>query len=154
MSQVKQLIKEEVTRQLQLMKRQIDLELRQDIQAVRNELIARIDQVQSTVSDDVNKQLVAADTGVSREMAVAICDNMAQNVYGKIIGELNTTIVPRVNAIMQAQSYHNQDTTELITQYRRAIYDESNGAKAITDGKTATIAPHVSLFFNEDDKYI
>ena len=159
-STIQQFIRDEITKQLVVMKRQIDLEISRDIKKLRSDLIEEIGQIQKTVSvglDDVNKQLVSVDSGMNRESTLALCDSMGKSDYNKIMGDLNKTIVPRVNALMQSVSYHSQDTTELITDYRRAVYQQAEQCgttKKITDGKSKDISQHVSLFFGEDDKLI
>jgi hypothetical protein len=167
--------RDEITRQLSIMKKQVDIELKRDLEAMKarimqetraimrnvaseilNEIPKRVSEEISKqregVLNDINKQIVARD-GVSKELALEISNNTGKIVYNKIMSDLNNTIVPKMNHLERAVKYHTQDTTELITDYRRAVYEQkrADSVGMISDGKDVCISEHVNLFFNEND---
>ncbi len=157
-------ISDEITRQLSLLKRQLDLEIKRDFAAMKDSIIREmrsyidnkvemeIAATSDKLSADVNKQLVTAGGGMSKDLVVAISNNTGQQVYKKIIGDLNKTIVPKIENLELMAKYRDDDTHELLNRYRTAVYEQNKGStKAITDGKSLHISEHVNLFFNEND---
>ena len=181
---------DEVQRQLQMVKRQIDLELADDIAKlraelaimvraevaairgeIRNEVSRATADVSAKVSAQVNAQVSAQvsagvnnalavrggeESRANRELVVATCKQLGTAVYNRVLGELNETLVPKIDNLAEWMNYQTQDTTELITDYRRAVYDQNRPAdqRLITDGKgnsRTRIRNNVDVFFSEDD---
>jgi hypothetical protein len=77
------------------------------------------------------------------------------DVYNKVISELNTTIVPRLNSALQWVSYNMQDVDSIVDTYRREVETVSSGIDPaqllLTTGATdkRIITPHVRTFFED-----
>jgi hypothetical protein len=157
-------ISEEITRQLSLLKRQIDAEIKRDLAAMKDSIVremrsyvdnkidSEIASTRNKLSEDVNKQIVAANGGVSKDLVMSVANNAGQQVYKKIITDLNKTIVPKIEHLDLMMKYRDDDTHQLLNNYRYAVFEQHNpDAKMITDGKSLHISEHVNLFFNEND---
>lgn len=155
---------DEITRQLQELKRTLDNEVLSDFRELRRVILAEVkdlvvNEVKNTVATEVktqlatqarlttetvtssvtqslrkemaevvntNNQLVAMNnkqlanaTTMNKEVCKAICEQASQYAYNTVISEINEKIVPKVDNMMRWVSYQTQDTTELITDYRK-----------------------------------
>lgn len=139
-------------------KRQVSSQL-QEVRAATQ----RVDDISKEVESQltsVNNQIVlsgerqlAVTKEATKALVLAVGEKVAEDVYVRVVGEINDTIVPKVNNMVQWVNYQTQDTTDMLTDYRRAVEHTANsGHKLITDGKDkSVITPHVRTFFNEYD---
>jgi hypothetical protein len=137
--------------------RELDSRLRKN----NDDLKKDVDNMIGKKFADVNKQItVAGDRQLalsgqaSQEIALKMSKQVATEVYKKVVSEVNKEILPKFNNAVQWMNYQTQDTTELLTNYRRKVSDVSNGdgKKLLThkdDGRV--INEHVSMFFGSDD---
>lgn len=167
-----------ITSQLVDMKRQIDAELTADISTLRDQLVtlinAQISKSEATVASlatdlkqmdtkitatnsqivVANKQQLVAVRESTKELINAVGQQITNSTYKKVVEEINKTIVPKVENMMQYVSYQMQDGGEIVTDYRRAVDRVANntGSKMLTDGKDKhIISENVSMFFREGD---
>ena len=168
----------EITKQLKQLKQQLDRELLDDLKELRAGLLADLKQhisneikvnlktVSENMRKETNNQLVVANdmqlvavtnaAKMNKEIAGAICKQASEHAYNLVINEINTNVMPKVDNMMQWMSYQTQDTTELITDYRRAVHKQSstNAGNLLTSGGTGSssrIQPNVEMFFTEGD---
>lgn len=136
--------------------------LRAEIKTLRNEISTK---AAATPSQPSGQLVTRADmrgilSATLKESSALIERNAAQLA----IAEVEKNIVPQMNAMRRAidmtmtqVKYQNDDTTVELNNYRMAamLESETNGKRAITDGKTDTrhvIMPGaVRLGFAEDD---
>lgn len=152
------------------MKRQLDKEIAEDFAQLRAEIraIAREEAqraaedatagVAATVSATVNNQLALSAAGTetkNRELMLATCKQLGSAIYSKVITEVNQTIAPKLDKMESWVNYQTQDTTELITDYRRAVYDQTKDDQLLlTDGGKPNkpfLRKGVDVFFGESD---
>ena len=96
---------------------------------------------------------VEANCAIVRANKVALVNEIGCVVYDKVIDELNTKVLPRVNRAIDWMEYKTEDTDTLITSYRHAVTAQARQEEQL---KTLTcegmdtshiISEHVSLFF-------
>jgi hypothetical protein len=167
-------IRAEITAQLLLMKRQIDLEIAEDIKGVEERIkthiasaeqrtTAAVAEVRSSVDTKVTaakSQIVLANNNQlatvqeqTKQMMQAVGQQITNAAYKRVIADINRDIVPKVNSMVEFVNYQMQDPGEIVTDYRRAVHQQANeGQKLLTDGNDKhVISEHVSLFFREDN---
>lgn len=149
LEKVESMVNTAVVRELDSRLRKNNDDLKKDVDAMVGKKIA-----------DVNKQIaitgdrqLALSGQASQEVALKLSKQVATEVYKKVISDVNKEILPKFNDAVQWMNYQTQDTTELLTNYRRKVNDVSNGdgKKLLTnknDGRV--INEHVSLFFGQD----
>lgn len=125
------------------------------VEDVRRDVDARLDKVNGQLVVANNKQLAVVKQN-TKELMLAVGQQVQTQVYSRIIGEINEKIVPRVNNMVQWVNYNMQDGGEVVDQYRRAVEYQANktapGLEMITNGEDKNIiSPHVRLFFNQED---
>lgn len=152
----------EVTSQLQVLKKQLDIEVQEDISAVSDKIRKSETKLTDTV-DKIKEQLGATQlqmvtTTATRDLVAATGKQVAQQVHTQIVNMLNKDIVPKLNNMVQYVNYQMQDTGEVITDYRRAVERQANehlqpGQKMLTDGKVdkQVLSEHVRMFFGDED---
>ncbi len=172
------LITNEITNQLRELKAQLNKEIVEDLQVMRNEITkavtAHVDEKiaqeierqfkahHTTIAAEVDKKLAASDKQIalSRQSTNDIVQKMGQNiyseVYGRIMGDINKRIVPEVNKMVQWVNYNMQDGNAIVDSYRRDVEKQSEAERGVlhlTDGKKdeRIISPHVRTFFSEAD---
>jgi hypothetical protein len=179
-------IRAEIVSQLVVVKKQIDIEVRQDLDAlrgaiskeikaaiadIRGSVAADVRDVRSSVASDIknveqqvnktNSQIVVSQERqlatvkkVTKDLVMVVGQQITSQVYGKVMDEINTKIVPKVNNMVQYVNYQMQDGGEVVTDYRMAVDRQYNGTgdtKRITDGNDKHILQAgVSLFFTDD----
>jgi hypothetical protein len=172
--------KKYITSQLVAMKKQMDLELSSDLEKLRVSIVSEImkkvsEQISQKVNsatatvvesldkkiNDNNKQIVSANNNqlqvvkqTTKELMLAVGQQVTDTVYNKVIGEINSTIVPQVDNLIRFVHYNAQDGGEIVTDYRRAVEAQSNAEdmKMLTNGNTShVISQHVRTFFTADD---
>tara|TARA_R110002153_G_scaffold273997_3_gene446466 strand:- start:105206 stop:105718 length:513 start_codon:yes stop_codon:yes gene_type:complete len=165
-------VKKIVRAELQAMKRQIDIEIRRDLDALTETLrqeisstgvnIASANSSTGTNNDNViNTQLVTMQQNTDKQIAmlkettkelmVGFGSQITKQTYEKVIGEINKNIVPRIDSLIEYVNYSNQDGQEIITNYRRAV-DQRVNTSMITDGKDdgRILSANVSMFFGDE----
>lgn len=174
----KAFIRSEITSQLVALKKQIDLEIAEDIARIDSKIADAIRDAlakQSTAVDQkcaeavravdakiatAKNQITVANNGQlvqsqeqTRQMIQAVGQQITNATYKRVIAEINREIVPKVNSMVEFVNYQMQDPGEIVTDYRRAVNSSQNdGAKMLTDGDNRhVISEHVSLFFREDN---
>lgn len=130
-----------------------------NIQEVKREVMEEMDRKLEGMNNQIvlsnNKQILATKQ-LTKEMAGAITAAASKQVYQAVISEINTKIVPKVNDMVQWVNYNMQDTGELITDYRRAVEEQSRGgdmkllASSRGEDKSRWAGGNVGLFFTED----
>jgi hypothetical protein len=156
-------LRDEIQRQLVLLKRQLDKELAEDLKKLRTELRAEIlaelrgaardaavdaardaardavraeiPKAKSELESTLNNQLATRSETAGRELVATACRQMGNVVYKKVIEEVNHTLVPKIDNMATWLNYQTQDTAELVNDYRRAVYKQNcEGQLALTDG--------------------
>lgn len=140
-------ISAEITRQLVLLKYQLDFEINKD----KTQILSYIDQQLAELKDDINRRFTqlesSLDSKINSQLTVTeknqlavveqtrelmtrdisrISTHMANRVYDKITDDINTKIAPKLENLVQYVAYNNQDTNELITRYRAAVTRDEN----------------------------
>ena|ERR1700743_2014065 len=170
-------IANEITLQLRELKRQINIELTHDLNVLRDQIMADImhnvtneidrkikhavekslSEVRSDISN-MNSQLVVTNERdaalikqTTKELITKVSKHVCDEVYGRVVGEINTTIVPKVDNMVKWVNYNMQDGGEIIDKYRRTV-ENQNETLSITDGSrdSRIISPYVRMFFGED----
>lgn len=157
-------IRAEITSQLIALKKQIDIEMAEDIQNLEKRLAAMIgtavgsavatsEQKTAASIDAVKKEVDTKVATAKNQIALANNNQLAtvnettkqliqvagqqivNAAYKKVIGEINRDIVPKVNNMIEYVNYQMQDGGEIVTDYRRAVHAQANGdTKLLTDG--------------------
>ena len=172
--QVRDIVQEELVK----LKRQIDAEFMKDLAELKYELVGMINEMKDaeviqpmnkSTQDNIEcmrentdnqivsireetKQQLAQLRESTKELIVKFGAEVQKNTYNKVIDNINKTIVPRMDNLIEYVNYHNQDGQEIITNYRRAVDDRVNGQKMLTDGVDdgRIISENVSMFFGEE----
>lgn len=112
---------------------------------------------QLTVSND---RQIAALKRSTQELAVAVTKKVSAvvsaQVYDKVIGELNTSIVPQVNQVVNWMAYSTQDGQGVVDDFRRntmSQFTADPGTRLLTNGGNTShiISDHVRVCFTDDD---
>jgi hypothetical protein len=170
----------EVTKQLRELKQQLNKEFIEDLKAMQADILGKIDdRVRAEVDKQVriamaaigpeidrrvskatesvvaanNKQMVVARES-TRELVAVASQEIFDDVYDRVITEINEKVVPKVDNMMQWVNYKTRDETETIDSYRRAVEHQITGdRRLLTDGKNDSriITPHVRTFFGDSD---
>jgi hypothetical protein len=170
----KSFIREEITKQLRSLKKQIDIEISSDLEKLDAKFAAALSEATKKAADDVTRvrsevdakvdtaknQIVATNSNQlavvresNRKMLQEVGQQITNATYKKVVAEINRELVPKLNGMVEYVNYQMQDTTELVTDYRRAVNDQVNGGqKYITDGNNkGIISEHVSMFFRDEE---
>lgn len=171
----KSYIRAEITAQLIAVKKQIDVEIAEDIKNLEARLLSAVTsaigdserKTAETVKKDVDTKVAAAKNQIvlannnqlatvqetTKQLVQAVGNKIASAVHKRVIDEINRDIVPKVNSMVEYVSYQMQDPGEIVTDYRRAVERQAHGdTKLLTDGNDShIISEHVSMFFREDD---
>jgi phage I-like protein len=151
---VRKIVREELVK----LKRQLDIEIKRDIDALRSELTKTVDEkttVQSTqlaaIQQNNDRQLTTMKEA-TKQLLVNFGTQITKQTYEKVITEVNQKIVPRIDGLIEYVNYQNQDGQEIITDYRRAVDHRVNGQQFLTDGQDddRILGPHTSLFFGKE----
>jgi hypothetical protein len=150
---VKAAIAEEITKQLYEFKAQIMAEC----EALINKKIKKLqrnqtDAVTNAVTSQNDRALVVQKE--TEKMILAVGMEVQKSVYNKVMTEINTNVMPKVERVMDRINYHMEDGDAVVDSYRREVEKQSNpGIKRITDGKKddRIITAHVRTFFGEDN---
>lgn len=175
--QQEEFIRGEITRQLIALKKQIDVEIAEDTARLEKRLLAAVtdavgasdrkcnDEI-AKVRTDVDSKMSAAKNQIvannsqlatiqesTRNMIQAVGQQITNATYKKVVAEINRELVPKLNGMVEYVNYQMQDSTELVTDYRRAVHSQSKeGQKMLTDGNDKHIlSEHVSMFFTENE---
>ncbi len=126
-------------------------DVKTEVQGVAAGIDGKITAMNGQLVTTGERQL-ALSKAATKEIIQVVGQKIANDVYDNVLGEINKTIVPKVNDKVNWVNYQTQDTGELITDYRRAVDRVSNsGQKFITDGNDKhVITPHVRLFFDDN----
>lgn len=175
-------IANEITSQLMELKQQINIELTRDLGALRNQIVsdvtcalsseidrkikianerasADISRMRNDVANMSSQLVVANDNNIAlikqntKELMTGIGQHVCNQVYDRVVDEINTTIVPKVDNMVKWVNYNTQDTVDIVDKYRRAVEKQSHDpTKLITDGSrdSRIITPHVRMLFGED----
>lgn len=91
---------------------------------IKNEVMADMNKKMADMNNQIalvgDKQLVA-----TKQMAETITSAASKQIYQAVLTEINDKIMPKVNNMVQWVNYQTQDTTELITDYRHAVAEQS-----------------------------
>jgi len=173
---IKRLVRAEVTSQLKELKEQIDKELVESLHLmernITNELTARllkdVDRKVKSSVDPIKKEINEISTHNksqmvlindkqleaqrnTKQLVLAVAEGIQNNVYDKVFGEINETLMPKFNALTQWVNYNTQDGDEVVDSYRRAVEQQSLGQGLLTNNdSTKFISPHVRTFFDDD----
>lgn len=178
--ELKQQINREIIEDLEIIKKQVTEDVIRDVTArlqpeidrkargavnrigddLRRELDDTVDKKISGMNNQIvlaNDRQIAMVKQTTKELVMAVGQQVTNSVYTKVIGEINEKIVPKVNNMVEYVQYQMQDGGEVVTNYRRAVEAQSNkhlqpGMKMITDGKNdrQVISENVRLFFSPD----
>lgn len=115
--------------------------------------IAHIDRTNNQIVVANNQQLAAANEK-TREMIIAVGQQVCDTVYERVITEINTEVVPKVNNMVQWVNYNMQDGGEVVDSYRRAVENQHRPdpkIKLLTDGHRdkRIITEHIRTFFSD-----
>jgi hypothetical protein len=153
-------IRQIVTSELLKLKKQIDIEISADIANLEKKLTAVEKSVETTTANvrkDIAKNQLAIVTKSderNRELILAVGQQITNTTYKKVMEEINREIVPKINNMASFVAYQMQDPTEIITDYRRAVHNQSEASTAgrITDGNDRhVISEHVQVFFRDEE---
>lgn len=173
-------ISAEITRQLRELKAQLNREMVEDLNAmqanimsklgpmIEEKVAAEVDRRMRAMSSEVDKKVAGAVEVVAaannrqlvvarestRELVRAASMEICDDVYERVIGEINEKVVPKVDNMMQWVNYKTRDEDVTVDLYRRAVEHQSTAdRRAITDGKNdkRIITPHVRTFFGDED---
>lgn len=136
-------IRKEVERAVKKLKTEIMDELRAELKLeVRSEL--------KKIPQTNNMQLARVDAS-SKEIT-AIVQKATDQVYDDVMNEIDRTITPKVNRMVQWVNYNTQDGAEIVDSYRRQVEKQSGPSNMmITDGKKdkRVISANVRTFFED-----
>lgn len=132
-----------------------------DVLAVMQEEFKRRD---SQTKEALDKQIATANNkqlaitkAATKELAVAVSEQATRNAYQMIMKKVNETIIPQINNMVEWVNYNTQDTGELITNYRRAVEQQSHsedvkliGSSKGEDKKSWGHNGNIRLYFNDD----
>lgn len=141
----------------------ISAEIARQLQVIRdkdsNDISREIDKRFS----ENNNQLVVANNNqlnqmkeATREIVLAVGNQIEASVYEKVVGEINENIVPQVNNMVEYVNYKLQDGGEVVDGYRRAVEHQANkidpNVRLLTYGKTdkRIISDHIRTFFEDE----
>lgn len=87
---------------------------------------------------------------------VAVIESQSARVYDQVVADINETIVPQVNNMVEWVNHNMQDGNETVDRFRRAVESQHRldpRIMLLTDGKRddRIISPHVRTFFSNDD---
>jgi 4-hydroxy-L-threonine phosphate dehydrogenase PdxA len=154
------LIRAECEKAMVGLKKQLDKEILQD----KAELEAKIEATASASAPTNNSQLVAvsnqqltlATANIRKEtqaLVAAAMNKAAQTAYDRTMAEVK----PVLASTIQMVQYQAQDGHEIVDNYRRAVYKQSEGEagagpKMLTSGKSERqVTDHMVKFFDESD---
>ncbi len=155
----KRVIREEVTRQLSILKSQLNEEISKAFADMTKKITLDIDQklsqkTEEAVANTMSRQLalvasdrrneLAVEREVTQKLIQATGQQICKNVYGKVVDDINKKIVPKVNNMVDFVTYKMNDGEEVINNFRRGIH-ERNSQPGVQ------ISENVGLFFNEND---
>src|SRR6185312_6764485 len=118
---------------------------------VEKKIVHHIDRANNQIVVANNQQLAVANEK-TREMIIAVGQQVCDTVYERVITEINTEVVPKVNNMVQWVNYNMQDGGEVVDSYRRAVEHQhrpDSKIKLLTDGKKdkRIITEHIRTFF-------
>lgn len=160
--------KDELMRLMLEMKKQIDIELKKDLEQMEQRINKRIDTIKSNTANIISEKMenIQADRQLAvnnnqiiemqkntRELVKAATTQMAEKVYAKINNEIATQIMPKIDSAVEWLNYNTQDTDGILDAYRREVEyrHRSDDRKLLTDGKDKrVISEHVRTFWSDD----
>ncbi len=128
--------------------------LKTEVQSLRSRIEINdktIKESASAARNQQNNQLAIVKQSTGELMKVA-AQQIERNVFNKVVREIDTKIVPKIDNMVRYVNYSMQDGAELINDFRREVETQNVDVRAITDGKkdTRVISPHVRTFFSND----
>ncbi len=130
--------------------------MNRDIQAVKatvshvNEVVCEL---KTNPPAAQNNQLAVMGRKETKNLVLAVVQQAKDEVFNQVMCEVNETIVPQVERMVEWVNYNTQDGGEIVTDYRRAVEHQANGSKLkmLTYGKTdkRIITPHIRTFWSE-----
>ncbi len=161
----------EITRQLRELKTQLNREIVEDLHALEKDIMAKVgpmidekvkaelDKRAHRISQDVDKKI---DAATNKQLAVVnqsnreLADAVGDDVYNRVLDEINEKVVPKVDNMVRWVNYKTQDTDILVHNYRCAVEKQNRSDPSIrllTDGQKddRIITQHVRTFFGDSD---
>lgn len=159
------------------MKKQLDLELKRDLESLEQRIMTkiegaekrtgdRVDSIKSQTAAVISGELAKVNNQISttnsqavairaqtRELIVKATEKMGAQVYERI----NKEMMPKFAAAAERLDYHTQDGAEVVDAYRREVYRRhkiDSGQKMLTQGdamKKIELGEHVGLFWDGTD---
>ena len=127
----------------------------EDIRAVVREEIAAYMAAQAEPAP----QLAVVTLDQTRELIAVAGQQICEVVYGKLLDEINTNIVPQVNNMVEWVNYNTQDGGEVVDRFRRAAEAAETGAcpdvPMLTQGEkpdSRYIAPFIRKVWGDDNE--
>lgn len=125
---IAQTVRAEVSAQMRCLRDSINSDLVRDLEDLRKVITADVLAVVDKRFAELDKQMAAsndkqliATKNLTKEMAIAACDQASKNAYKMVLKNINETLVPKINSVVEWVNYNTQDTGELVTEYRRAV---------------------------------
>lgn len=122
--EVKEYISKEIAETMRKERTKNDSNMNNVMTNVRNEIA----NVKNEVSD-VGKQIVTAGNKhltITKKLTQEVANAVSKQVHASVIDEINQTLVPELNRMSQWVQYSTEDTTDMITNYRRAVHRQAN----------------------------
>lgn len=119
---------------------EISEQIKQQIAQLRGEL-------QVMIKETVKAELETKKMDTSNLALMKLSDDVTNAATIKVMGEINTKVLPKINNIVQWVGHQLQDGNEMVNEYRRDITRAD--IMYLTDGKIdrTMITPHVRTMF-------
>jgi hypothetical protein len=169
--------RDEVMRLMVELKRQLDSEVKRDLEALEQRLMrviestekkteSRVDSIKTQTAGIISSELAKvnnaitqtntqalANRQITRELVKKATEQMATQVYDRINGE----IMPKVAQAQESLAYLREDGAEAVDAYRREVHRRhkfDSSQKMLTNGdsmKKIELGDHISLFWDGTD---
>lgn len=160
MANLQQQICDEISVQMRLVEARLLAVINERLDALAHDRLQLGLEVKAQLGSEVKAQLEAQlgmqlqSQAQAQSQLSCIGDQLGEKVYSQIIKEINTTIVPRIDKMVEWINYNIQDDDTTVRDYLSAVELVSNPTGSLTNGKTDSrfITPYVRTFFENESE--
>jgi len=160
MANLQQQICDEISVQMRLVEARLLAVINERLDALAHDRLQLGLEVKAQLGSEVKAQLEAQlgmqlqSQAQAQSQLSCIGDQLGEKVYSQIIKEINTTIVPRIDKMVEWINYNIQDDDNTVRDYLSAVELVSNPTGSLTNGKTDSrfITPYVRTFFENESE--
>jgi hypothetical protein len=111
--------------------------MRSEINRCKEEIKAEVSASIKEDIADVSKQIVVSNNkqlAITKKLTQDVSAVVSRQVHASVIDEINRTIVPELDKMSQWVQYNTEDTTDMITSYRKAVHNQARQSDALMIG--------------------